>query len=152
MINTKRRDGTHTVLIRPQSFNELIDLQVLEFLNSKNWSKAGVQQVHLLSVLHYQSTQLIQKHAHIFPSLHFAFDILKEAFLIVLISLTQFNSKWALAFLISSLHALTIFLCSSQVASPYSTFCRSSSSIWVFPLAPCSCMGVFCHLCLISYC
>lgn len=36
MINTKRRDGTHTVLIRPQSFNELIDLQVLEFLNSKN--------------------------------------------------------------------------------------------------------------------
>lgn len=109
------------MLIRPQSFNELIDLHVLEFLKSKkNWSKAGVQQVHLISILHYQSTQLIQKHTHIFPSLHFAFDTLKAALLTVLISLTRFNSKWALAFLISSLNALTIFLCSSQVARPFS--------------------------------
>lgn len=117
------------MLIRPQSYNELIDLQLLEYLNSK---KSEAKQVHLLSALHYQSTQLIQKHAHIFPSLHFAFDMLEEAFLIVLISLARFNSKWALAFLISSLHALTIFLCSSQVASPFSTHCRSSLPFELF--------------------
>ena len=46
-------------------------------LSSKDQSKEGIQQHHLLSILHYQSTLLIQWTAHIFPSLPLATDILK---------------------------------------------------------------------------
>jgi len=43
---------------------------------------------------------------------------LKKPFLLSLTSLGRFNSRWALAFLISSLLSLTTFLYSSQVACP----------------------------------
>uniref|UniRef100_A0A8B9S2F8 Uncharacterized protein n=1 Tax=Apteryx owenii TaxID=8824 RepID=A0A8B9S2F8_APTOW len=43
---------------------------------------------------------------------------LKKPFLLSLTSLARFNSKRALAFLVASLHTLTTFLYSSQVACP----------------------------------
>jgi len=43
---------------------------------------------------------------------------LKKPYLLSLTCLARFNSRWALAFLVASLHALTTFLYSSQVACP----------------------------------
>ena len=43
---------------------------------------------------------------------------LEEAFLLSLTSLARFNSRWALSFFFASLHALAVFLYSSQVACP----------------------------------
>ena len=48
--------------------------------------------------------------------IHLLLMYLKKPFLLSLIPLAGFNSKWTLAFLVAYLHALTTFLYSSQVA------------------------------------
>ena len=43
---------------------------------------------------------------------------LMQSCLLSLTSFARFSSRWALAFLVASLHALTVFLNSSEVAYP----------------------------------
>lgn len=74
-----------------------------------------------VSVCHYQGSHFIQQQVHIFPSVSFATDTLKEVFIVVLDFPYQIKFYMGLSLpccIPGSLHALTMFLCSSQLARP----------------------------------
>lgn len=93
---------------------ETVSKPLLGFLRvslRKVWSKESIQQLCLLSVLHYQSPTSFTNRPTFFSSLSFAIDIFEEVYLVVVDLPFQWAS--ALAFLISS--RLAALLCLSQV-------------------------------------
>lgn len=81
---------------------------ISEFWDS-HWGKEGIQ-CFLLCVFHYQDNHLNQQQPHISPNLPFSADAFVKPFLMSLMSSARLNSKWALAFLVTSLPTVTIFL------------------------------------------
>lgn len=103
-----------------------------------------------LSVLSYKGTHLSSRPAFS-PVILLLLTHFKEPLLLSLTSFTRFNFRWALVFLVASLHVLTTLLYSrTQTPFPHSVD-FFFPSVWVFPWAPSSSMWVSWHLCPISY-
>lgn len=108
------------------------------FLVSRVWDSWGLALAVMTAVKSHFLTllslyPLSQKHPSYsavcphFPVFHLLLMYLKKPFLLSLSSIDGFNSKWALAFLFTSLHTLTKFLYSSQLPRsflhiPYTSF------------------------------
>lgn len=89
-------------------------------LTTKGWDKEDIEYLGLFCLLCHQLPYTIPQLAHIFPNLPFAADAPEEAFVVALhVSHHSFSSRWALAYLISSVHAWTMFLYSSWVICPF---------------------------------
>lgn len=133
------------VILSPDSFSYF---QGLRFLSSslinKDWSK---EESSLPSrVPCYHGTHFSKHCIDLFPRFPFDINILEEAFLVVLDLPSQILFQVSL----NLPCGIPVFLNSSHVAWVLYKFHRFSS-IWVFPWAFCSFMGVSCYLCLISY-